>query len=405
MGKVLIIGAGGVGNVVVHKCAQVPEVFSEIMLASRTLSRCEELKAEIKKRYNRDIQIATVDADNVPEMVALIREFKPDIVMNITLPFYDLKIMEACLQAGVNYLDTANYEPKDVAHFEYKEQWAYQQKFKEKGLMAVLGCGFDPGVSNIYCAYAQKHLFDEIHYVDIVDCNAGSHGKIFATNFNLEINLREFLHNGKYWENGEWVETPPIMDPKCVHFTFNYPLVGNYENYLIWHEEIESLVKHIKGLKRMRFWMTFSENYLTHFRVLNNLGLTRIDEVDYKGAKIVPIQFVQSLLPDPRSLGKNYTGKTVIGCVFEGVKDGKQKKIYMYNVCDHAESYKETGAQAVSYTTGVPAMVGAMMMLKGIWKGSGVYNVEQLDPDEFMKALDKHGLPTETVEFRGELPK
>jgi saccharopine dehydrogenase (NAD+, L-lysine-forming) len=327
------------------------------------------------------------------------------LVVNVALPYQDLSIMDACLEAGVNYLDTANYEPLDVAHFEYSWQWAYQEKFKKKGLMAVLGCGFDPGVSNVFCAYAQKHLFDEINYIDILDCNAGNHGHPFATNFNPEINIREVTQVVRHWENGKWVETPPILDPKSVHFGFDYPVVGQKESYLLYHEELESLVKNVKGLKRIRFWMTFSENYLNHLRVLQNVGMTRIDEVDYEGKKVIPLRFLKALLPDPATLGTNYTGKTVIGNVMTGVKGGKKKSIYIYNVCDHAEAYKEIGAQAVSYTTGVPAMIGAMMMLKGLWKGNGVFNIEQLDPDPFMDALNKHGLPWQQVDFKGKIPE
>lgn len=403
--RVLIIGAGGVGRVVVHKCAQLPEVFEEIMLASRTLSKCEVIKKEVKEKTGMEIKTAQVNADNVKDLVALINKFKPQLVVNIALPYQDLTIMDACLEAGVNYLDTANYEPPDVAHFEYSWQWAYQDKFKKRGLMAVLGCGFDPGVSNVFCAYAQKHLLDEINYIDILDCNAGNHGHPFATNFNPEINIREVTQVVRHWENGKWIETPPILDQKSVHFSFNYPVVGNKESYLLYHEELESLVKNIKGLRRIRFWMTFSENYLTHLRVLQNIGMTRIDEVDFEGKGIVPIKFLKALLPDPATLGTNYTGKTVIGNVMTGTKGGKKKSIYIYNVCDHAESFKEVGAQAVSYTTGVPAMIGAMLMIKGVWKGRGVFNIEQLDPDAFMEALNKYGLPWQQVEFRGELPK
>ncbi len=405
MGRLLIIGAGGVGRVVVQKCAQNSETFNEIILASRTLSKCDQIKKDTKERTGRDIKIAEVNADNVSELVALIKKFKPDLVVNIALPYQDLSIMDACLEAGVNYLDTANYEPPDVAHFEYSWQWAYQEKFRKKGLMAVLGCGFDPGVSNIFSSYAQKHLFDEISYIDILDCNAGSHGHPFATNFNPEINIREVTQTVRHWENGKWIETPPILDPKSVHFSFNYPIVGEKESYLLYHEELESLAKNIKGLKRIRFWMTFSENYLTHLRVLQNVGMTRIDDVDYEGKKIIPIRFLKSLLPDPAKLGTNYTGKTVIGNVITGIKDGKKRSVYIYNVCDHAESFKEVGAQAISYTTGVPAMIGAMLMVKGIWKGKGVFNTEQLDPDPFMEALNKYGLPWNQVEFKGKLPQ
>ncbi|MDE1822855.1 MAG: saccharopine dehydrogenase family protein [Candidatus Micrarchaeota archaeon] len=404
MGKVLIIGAGGVGRVVAHKCAQLPSVFTDITLASRTLSKCEQIRAEIKERAQREINVAQVDADNVPELTALIKRIKPDLVINVALPYQDLSIMDACLEAGVNYLDTANYEPKDVAHFEYSWQWAYNGRFKAKGLMAVLGSGFDPGVSNVFCAYAQKHLFDEINYIDILDCNAGSHGHPFATNFNPEINIREVTQVVRHWENGKWIETPPIIDQGSVHFSFDYPIVGPKESYLLYHEELESLAKNIKGLKRIRFWMTFSENYLTHLRVMQNIGITRIDEVEYDGKKIVPIKFLKTLLPDPATLGTNYTGKTVIGNVMTGIKDGKRRSVYIYNVCDHAESFKEVGAQAISYTTGVPAMIGAMMMLTGKWKGSGVFNMEQLDPDPFMDALSKYGLPWQQSEFDGDLP-
>ncbi|MCL5675214.1 MAG: saccharopine dehydrogenase family protein [Candidatus Marsarchaeota archaeon] len=406
MPKVLIIGAGGVARVVAHKCAQVPEVFDKIAIASRTISKCEEIREEIREKTGREIEVAQVDADNVHELVALINRVKPSIVINVALPYQDLSIMDACLEANVNYLDTANYEPRDVAHFEYSWQWAYDSKFREKGLIAILGCGFDPGVSNIFCAYAQKNIFDEIKYVDILDCNAGNHGHAFATNFNPEINIREVTQIVKYWEDGKWIEKPPILESDSTHFSFDYPIVGANESYLLYHEELESLAKNIKGLKRIRFWMTFSDNYLTHLRVLKTVGMTRIDEVDYEGKKVVPIRFLKSLLPDPAKLGTNYTGKTVIGDIITGRdrKDGKERSIYIYNVCDHAESYREVGAQAISYTTGVPAMIGAMMVLKGVWKGSGVFNVEQLDPDPFMEALNRYGLPWKQVEFNGKLP-
>ncbi len=404
MGRVLIIGAGGVSRVVAHKCAQNPDIFTEIMLASRTVSKCEQIQKEIKEKTGKDIRVAHVDADNVPELVALIRDFKPDVVMNIALPYQDLHIMDACLEAGVNYMDTANYEPQDVAHFEYSWQWAYQEKFRNRGLMAVLGCGFDPGVSNIFSAYAQKHLFDEISYIDILDCNAGNHGHPFATNFNPEINIREVTQTVRHWNNGKWIETPPILNSGSVHFTFNYPIVGEKESYLLYHEELESLVKNIKGLKRIRFWMTFSENYITHLRVLQNVGMTRIDGVDYDGRDVVPIKFLKKLLPDPAKIGENYTGKTVIGNIITGIKDGNQKSVYIYNVCDHAESYREVGAQAISYTTGVPAMICAMLMIRGDWKGGGVFNVEQLDPDPFMEELNKQGLKWQVIDFKGKLP-
>ncbi|MBX7255166.1 MAG: saccharopine dehydrogenase family protein [Candidatus Hydrogenedentes bacterium] len=389
MSKVLIVGAGGVGGVVTHKCAQVPEVFSEICLASRTLERCKRIQEQLP----RSIEIAQVDADNVKEMAALIERVKPDLVLNVALPYQDLPIMDACLDTGVDYLDTANYEPPDEAKFEYKWQWAYQERFRNKGIMALLGCGFDPGVTNIFCAHAQKLHFDEIHSVDILDCNAGDHGHPFATNFNPEINIREITQRGKYWENGEWKE----IDPMSVHWDFDFPEVGVRKAYLLYHEELESLVKHIKGLKRIRFWMTFGESYITHLRVLQNVGMTRIDPVMFEGREIVPIKFLKALLPDPASLAKGYKGKTCIGCLFEGVKDGKPKKMFIYNVCDHAECYREVQAQAISYTTGVPAMIGAMMMLTNTWRGKGVFNVEEFDPTPFMEKLNIHGLPWKEI--------
>ncbi len=405
MSRVLIIGAGGVGNVVVKKCAQHAEVFSEIWLASRTESKCATIAAEVRALYGVEVRTARVDADSVTELINLLSICRPELVINVALPYQDLTIMDACLECGVNYLDTANYEPEDTAHFEYSWQWAYQDKFREKGLMAVLGCGFDPGVTNIYCAYAQKHLFDTIEEIDILDCNAGSHGHPFATNFNPEINIREVTQVVRHWQNGQWVETPAILSDDCVHFSFDYPVAGPRESYLLYHEEMESLARHIKGLKRIRFWMTFSEPYLTHLKVLENVGMTRIDEVEYEGRKIIPIRFLKALLPDPGSLGVNYSGKTVIGCVLRGEKEGGKRRKYIYNVCDHAEAYREVGSQAVSYTTGVPAMIGAMMMVKGIWQGKGVFNVEQLDPDAFMDALNANGLPWQVVDFSGSLPE
>ena len=396
MSKVLIIGAGGVGHVVAHKCAQVPEVFSEIMLASRTKSKCDAIAASVKERTGRVIQTAALDADNVAETVALIKSFGPKLVLNVALPYQDLALMDACLETGVDYLDTANYEPLDEAKFEYKWQWAYQERFKEKGLMALLGSGFDPGVTNVYCAYAQKHLFDEIHELDIIDCNAGDHGQPFATNFNPEINIREITQRGRYWERGEWVET----DPLSWRMSYNFPEgIGPKDCYLMYHEELESLVQNIRGLKRARFWMTFSQNYLNHLKVLENIGMTSIEPVDYKGQKIVPLQFLKSVLPEPGSLGPLTKGKTCIGCVMTGVKDGKERKAYIYNICSHEEAYSEVGSQAISYTTGVPAMIGAMMMLTGKWRGEGVFNMEQLDPDPFMEKLNIHGLPWVVVDL------
>ena len=389
MGKVLIIGAGGVGTVVAHKVAQNPDVFTEIILASRTKSKCDVIAADVLKRYGVVIKTAQVDADIVPELVKLFNDHKPELVINVALPYQDLTIMDACLDAGVNYMDTANYEPKDEAHFEYSWQWAYKEKFEKAGLTAILGCGFDPGVTSIYTAYAAKHHFDEIHYLDIVDCNAGDHHKAFATNFNPEINIREVSQRGKYWENGEWVET----EPHEIHQTLNYPEIGPKESYVIYHEELESLVKNFPTIKRARFWMTFGQEYLTHLRVIQNIGMARIDEVDYNGQKIVPIQFLKAVLPNPGDLGENYTGWTSIGCRIKGLKDGKEVTYYVYNNCSHEAAYKETGTQGVSYTTGVPAMIGAMMFLKGLWKKPGVYNVEEFNPDPFMEQLNIQGLP------------
>ncbi|MBI2376359.1 MAG: saccharopine dehydrogenase family protein [Deltaproteobacteria bacterium] len=389
MKKVLIVGAGGVGGVVTHKCAQVPEVFSDIMLASRTVSRCEAIRKQVKELRGRDIQVATLDADDPKNTVKLVAEFKPDVLINVALPYQDLALMDACLEAGVDYVDTANYEPKDLAKFEYKWQWAYKERFEKAGLMALLGSGFDPGVTNVFCAYAQKHLFDEIDHIDILDCNAGSHGKAFATNFNPEINLREITQRGRYFENGDWKETDPIS----VSWDFDYPSVGVRRSYLLYHEELESLAINLRGLKRIRFWMTFGEQYLTHLRVLENVGMTRIDPIEIKGVKIAPIEFLKAVLPDPGSLAAGYTGKTSIGCLVEGRKNGQPKKVFVYNVCDHAECYREVRAQAISYTTGVPAMIGAMLVANGKWRKPGVWNMEQLDPDPFLEVLGRHGLP------------
>ncbi|MFR3549268.1 saccharopine dehydrogenase family protein [uncultured Coprobacter sp.] len=387
MGKVLIIGAGGVGTVVAHKVAQNPDVFTEIVLASRTKSKCDAIaKAIGSDRITTD----QVDADNVNELIKLFNTHKPDIVINVALPYQDLTIMDACLACGVNYLDTANYEPLDEAKFEYKWQWAYQERFKEAGLTAILGCGFDPGVSGVYTAYAAKHYFKEMHYLDIVDCNAGDHGKAFATNFNPEINIREVTQKGKYYENGKWIYT----EPHEIHKPLNYPNIGPKESYVIYHEELESLVKNYPTLKRARFWMTFGQEYLTHLRVIQNIGMARIDPIMYNGVEIVPIQFLKAVLPNPGELGENYIGETSIGCRIKGIdKDGKEMTYYVYNNCSHHAAYLETGAQGVSYTTGVPAMIGAMMFLKGLWKKPGVYNVEEFDPDPFMEQLNKQGLP------------
>ncbi|MFV0268616.1 MAG: saccharopine dehydrogenase C-terminal domain-containing protein [Draconibacterium sp.] len=395
MSKVLIIGAGGVGRVVASKCADNPEVFSEILLASRTKSKCDVIAKEAGKGR---IQTAQLDADNVAETVALIKSFQPELVINVALPYQDLPIMDACLETGVNYLDTANYEPKDEAKFEYSWQWAYHDRFKEKGIMAVLGCGFDPGVTSIYTAYAAKHHFDEMHYLDIVDCNGGDHGKAFATNFNPEINIREITQNGRYWENGQWVETKPFEIKKAL----NYPNIGARNSYVLYHEELESLTKNFPSLKRARFWMTFGDEYLTHLRVIQNIGMSRIDPVKYKGIDIIPLEFLKEVLPNPGDLGDNYTGETSIGCRIKGVKDGQEKSYYVWNNCSHQKAFEETGTQGVSYTTGVPAMLGAMMVLTGKWKGEGVFNVEEFDPDPFMERIGEFGLPWQE-EINGDL--
>ena len=391
MGKVLIIGAGGVGTVVAHKVAQNPDVFTEIVLASRTQSKCDAIAEAIGG--NR-IVTDRVDADKVEDLVALFKKHKPDIVINVALPYQDLTIMDACLHCGVNYLDTANYEPLDEAKYEYKWQWAYRERFEQAGLTAILGCGFDPGVSGVYTAYAAKHYFKEIHYLDIVDCNAGNHGMAFATNFNPEINIREVTQKGKYYENGLWIET----EPHEIRRPLTYPNIGPKESYLIYHEELESLVKNYPTIKRARFWMTFGREYLTHLRVIQNIGMARIDPIMYNGVEIVPIQFLKAVLPNPGDLGKNYTGETSIGCRIRGIdKEGKELTYYVYNNCSHHAAYLETGAQGVSYTTGVPAMIGAMMFLTGKWKKPGVYNVEEFDPDPFMEQLNKQGLPWHEV--------
>ncbi|WP_320172266.1 saccharopine dehydrogenase family protein [Maridesulfovibrio sp.] len=390
MSKVLIIGAGGVGSVGVHKCAQLPEVFTEIHLASRTKEKCDAIAASVKERTGVDVPTYKIDADNVRETVELLNRIKPDLLVNLALPYQDLSLMDACLEVGVNYLDTANYEPPEEAKFEYKWQWAYQDKFKEAGLMALLGSGFDPGVTNVFAAHAMKHHFDEIHELDIIDCNAGDHGQAFATNFNPEINIREITQRGRYWERGEWVET----DPLSWSMDYSFPEgIGKKKCYLMYHEELESLAINIKGLKRARFWMTFSEQYLTHLKVLENIGMTSIEPIDYNGQKIQPLQFLKAVLPEPGSLGPLTKGRTCIGNVMKGLKDGKEKKLYVYNICSHEDAYKEVGSQAISYTTGVPAMIGAMMMVTGKWSGKGVFNMEQFDPDPFMDALNAHGLP------------
>lgn len=394
MSRALIIGAGGVAGVVAHKCCENFEVFSDIMIASRTKDKCDKLKErceEYKKKVGSgtNIETAKVDADNVDEIVKLIKSYKPEIVINVALPYQDLTIMDACLETKVNYLDTANYEPPDTAKFEYKWQWAYRERFEKAGITAILGSGFDPGVTGVFCAYAQKHIFDEINYIDILDCNGGDHGYPFATNFNPEINIREVSANGSYWQDGKWIETKPME----IKREYNFDEVGVKDMYLLHHEELESLGLNIKGIKRIRFFMTFGESYLTHLKCLENVGMTSIEPITYEGHEIIPLQFLKAVLPDPASLGPRTVGKTNIGCIFTGKKDGEEKTYYLYNICDHQECYKEVGSQAVSYTTGVPAMIGAAMVLSGKWKKPGVYNVEEMDPDPFMESLNKFGLP------------
>ena len=396
MATVLIIGAGGVSRVVTKKCAMNSDVFSKIVLASRTKSKCDQIAQEIKESLHVNIETAAIDADDVDALVRLIEKVKPALVLNIALPYQDLTIMDACIKTGVDYLDTANYEHPDLAKFEYKEQWARNEAFKKAGIMGLLGSGFDPGVTNVFCAYAQQYLFDSIESIDILDCNAGDHGYAFATNFNPEINLREVSSKGRYWENGEWIETEPVS----VKMVWDYPEVGPKDSYLLYHEELESLVQNIKGLKRIRFFMTFGQSYLTHMKCLENVGMLRIDEVEVNGVKVVPMQLLKELLPDPASLGPRTVGKTNIGCVFEGMKDGKARKIYIYNVCDHQVCYRETGAQAVSYTTGVPAMIGAKMILEKKWAGKGVFNMEQFDAKPFMDDLNVQGLPWKIIEMK-----
>ncbi|POP32556.1 saccharopine dehydrogenase [Lactonifactor longoviformis] len=394
MGKALIIGCGGVASAAIHKCCQNSEVFTEICIASRTKAKCDALKEKLEGTTSTKITTAQVDADHVDELTALIKKEKPDVVLNLALPYQDLTIMDACLAAKTHYIDTANYEPEDTAKFEYKWQWAYREKFEKAGITALLGSGFDPGVTGVFSAYAQKHYFDEIHYIDILDCNAGDHGYPFATNFNPEINIREVSARGSYWENGSWVETEP-MEIKKV---YDFPEIGEKDMYLLHHEELESLALNIKGIKRIRFFMTFGQSYLTHLKCLENVGMTSIEPIEFEGKQIVPLQFLKAVLPDPSSLGPRTKGKTNIGCIFRGIKDGKERNLYIYNVCDHQECYREVGSQAVAYTTGVPAMIGAMMVMTGKWLKPGVFNVEEFDPDPFMEALNRWGLPWKTEE-------
>jgi len=389
MGKALVIGCGGVAGVAIQKCCQNSEIFEEIMIASRTKSKCDKLKSELEGKTKTIIHTAQVDADKVEELVVLINQFKPDVVLNLALPYQDLTIMDACLETKTHYVDTANYEPLDTAKFEYKWQWAYRERFKEAGIMALLGSGFDPGVTSVFSAYAMKHHFDEINYIDILDCNGGDHGYPFATNFNPEINIREVCADGSYWEEGQWIETKPME----IKREYDFKEVGKKDMYLLHHEELESLGLNIKGIKRIRFFMTFGQSYLTHLKCLENVGMTSIEPIEFEGKQIVPLQFLKAVLPDPSSLGSRTVGKTNIGCIFRGKKDGKDKTYYVYNICDHQECYKEVGSQAISYTTGVPAMIGAMLVMNGTWKGEGVFNIEEFDPDPFMDALNTWGLP------------
>ncbi len=400
MSRILVIGAGGVGSVAVHKMAQVQkqnsDIFSHITLASRTKSKCDAIAASVKERTGVDVDTFAIDADDIDATVALIEQVKPALVCNLALPYQDLNIMEACLKTGVHYMDTANYEPRDEAKFEYHWQWAYHERFKEAGLMALLGSGFDPGVTSVFASYLKKHYLDRIDTLDILDCNGGDHGQHFATNFNPEINIREVTAPARRWENGEWVETPALTEKQ----TFDFEGVGEKNMYLMYHEEIESLKTHYPEIKRIRFWMTFGDAYLTHLEVLQNVGMTRIDPVMYEGREIIPLQFLKAVLPEPASLGETTKGKTNIGNIATGMtKDGNEKTYYINNICDHEEAYAETGNQAVSYTTGVPAMIGAAMILTGKWKGDGVFNMEQFDPDPFMDMLNAHGLPWQVKEL------
>ena len=389
MNKILIIGCGGVAQVAVHKCCQNSEVFRGICIASRTKSKCDALKAKLDGTTDSIITTAEIDANDTAALIALIERVKPDLVLNLALPYQDLTIMDACLATGVHYVDTANYEPEDTAKFEYSWQWAYRSRYEQAGITALLGSGFDPGVTGVFTAYALKHYFDEIHYIDILDCNAGDHGYPFATNFNPEINIREVSANGRYWEEGKWIETKPME----IRRVYDFAEIGKKDMYLLYHEELESLAQNVPGIRRIRFFMTFGESYLTHLQCLENVGMTSIEPIPFEGKEIVPLQFLKAVLPDPASLGPRTKGKTNIGCIFRGVKDGKERNLYIYNVCDHEECYREVGAQAVSYTTGVPAMIGAMLVMQGLWQTPGVYNVEEFDPDPFMDALNKWGLP------------
>ena len=406
--KLLIIGCGGVASVAIQKCCQNSKTFPEVVIASRTQSKCEAIIGAMIGKSSTKISTAQVDADNVDEVVALIERVQPDAVLNVALPYQDLTIMEACLKCRVDYIDTANYEPENTdepewraayearveregfsALFDYSYQWAYAKRFEEAGLTALLGTGFDPGVTSVFVSYAKKHYFDRIDSVDILDCNGGDHGYPFATNFNPEINLREVSAPGSYWENGKWVEIPAMS----IKRAYDFPEVGPKDMYLLHHEEIEALAKHYPEIKRIRFFMTFGQSYLTHMKCLENVGMLSTTPIDFQGQKIVPIQFLKALLPDPASLGPRTKGKTNIGCVIIGVKDGKQRTIFIYNVCDHEACYRELGSQAISYTTGVPAMIGAALVLSGVWKKPGVFTTDEFDPDPYMDMLNQWGLP------------
>ncbi|WP_026504902.1 saccharopine dehydrogenase family protein [Butyrivibrio sp. NC3005] len=408
MSRLLVIGCGGVAQVAIQKCCQNSDVFTELCIASRTKSKCDALKEKLNGKTSTIVTTAQVDADNVEEVKALISSYKPDAVLNVALPYQDLTIMDACLACKVHYIDTANYEPENTddpkwrevyekrckelgfsAYFDYSWQWAYDEKFKEAGLTALLGTGFDPGVTSVFTAYAKKHYFDEIHTIDILDCNGGDHGYAFATNFNPEVNLREVSAPGSYWEDGHWVEVPAMS----IKREYDFPQVGKKDMYLLHHEEIEALARNIKGVKRIRFFMTFGQSYLTHMKCLENVGMLSTTPIDFNGQQIVPIQFLKALLPDPASLGPRTVGKTNIGCIFTGVKDGKEKTIMIYNVCDHQECYKELGSQAISYTTGVPAMIGTALVASGVWNKTGALTTDEFDPDPYMEMLNKFGLP------------
>ena len=408
MSNLLVIGCGGVAAVAIHKCCENSGVFSELCIASRTKSKCDALKEKLEKTTSVKLTTAQVDADDVQQLVALIERYRPAAVLNVALPYQDLTIMEACLQTRTDYIDTANYEPENTndpewrriyeqrcrekgftAYFDYSWQWAYRERYEKAGITALLGSGFDPGVTSVFTAYAKKHYFDELHTIDILDCNGGDHGYPFATNFNPEINLREVSANGSYWEDGRWVETEPM----AIKREYDFEGVGKKDMYLLHHEEIESLAASFPEVKRIRFFMTFGQSYLTHMKCLENVGMLSTTPIDFEGRPIVPIQFLKALLPDPATLGPRTKGKTNIGCIFTGVKDGKEKSLYIYNVCDHEACYREVGSQAISYTTGVPAMIGAALVVSGVWKKPGVFTTEQLDPDPFMDALNRFGLP------------